>query len=260
MVRAVGPDRAGRRPDEVIVEEPMEVRLDDHLVTTTMRTPGHDFELAVGLLHTDGLLAGAPVREVRYCATGSAVSTAFNVVTVETGGVAPRPQARLGTTTSSCGLCGSSSIASLADRLAPITGPPAIDPTALARVPGAVRAHQVLFEATGSAHAAAAFDPVTAQVGCVREDVGRHNAADKVVGHLLLDGLLPVTGLGLFVSGRASYELVIKAWAAGFGLLAAVSGPTSMAVDAAAAAGMALVGFLRDDRLNVYHDPAGPAR
>lgn len=255
MVRSVEGDVSQRRPDDVIVEEPMEIRLDDNLVTTTMRTPGHDYELAVGFLHSDGLLAGAPVREVRYCATGSAVDTAFNVVTVQTGGRAPTPTARLGTTTSSCGLCGSTAIDDLADRLAPVQPVAPVDVTLLTSVGSAVAAEQALFAATGSVHAAAAFDARTGEVLCVREDVGRHNAADKVVGRLLLDGRLPATGLGLFVSGRASYELVIKAWAGGFGLLAAVSGPTSMAVGAARAAGMGLVGFVRGGRANVYHEP-----
>ncbi len=109
-----------RAPDELVVEEPLEIRLDDHLAATTMRTPGNDFELAVGFCFTDGLLAAAPVTTVRYCATGSALETAFNVVTVDTGGLAPVPAARLGTTTSSCGLCGSTTLADLAARLDPL--------------------------------------------------------------------------------------------------------------------------------------------
>src|SRR3954449_684095 len=115
-----------RRPDELIVEEPLEVRLDGHLVTTTMRTPGHDFELAAGLCFTDGLLAGVPVAGVRYCATGSAVETGFNVVTVDTEGLAPEPAPRLGTVTSSCGLCGSTTLAELAARLAPLPSTPPV--------------------------------------------------------------------------------------------------------------------------------------
>ena len=118
-------DNGARRvPDELIVEEPLEIRLDDHLVTTTMRTPGHDFELAVGFLHSEGLLAGVPVKTVRYCGTGSAVETEFNVVSVETGGVAPEPTPRLTTTTSSCGLCGSESIDELCARLRRLSSPP----------------------------------------------------------------------------------------------------------------------------------------
>ena len=242
-----------RRPDKVVVEEPMEIRLDEHLVTTTMRTPGHDYELAVGFLFTEGLLAGHPVAEVRYCATGSAVDTGFNVVSVSTGGRAPAPTARLGTTTSSCGLCGSASIDELADRLPPLAGPPvAFDLDAAQQVAEKVRSDQELFAATGSVHAAAAFDPTTGAVELVREDVGRHNAVDKVVGRLHLDGGLPATGRGLHVSGRVSFEIVQKAWAAGFGLVVGVSGPTALAVETAQRAGITLAGFLRDDGANLY--------
>ncbi len=242
----------GAGPDSVIVEEPLEIRLDGHLVATTMRTPGHDFELAVGFVHAEGLLGGARVQRVRYCATGSAVGTEFNVVEVGTGGIAPVPAPRLGTTGSACGLCGSAAIDQLADRLAPLDGRVTVDAAVLARVPDRVRAVQTLFEATGSVHAAAPFDPATGEVWLVREDIGRHNAVDKVAGRLLLDGRLPATGAGLFVSGRASFEMVQKAWAAGFGLVAAVSGPSSLAVGTARRANLGLVGFLRGASMNVY--------
>ena len=240
-----------RRPDELIVEEPMEIRLDEHLVTTTMRTPGDDYELAVGFLFTDGHLAGAPVQGVRYCAGGSAMESGFNVVTVETGGRAPVPAARLTTTTSSCGLCGSASLDELADRLAPLTGSADFPLDRLAAIPGLVVGQQGLFDATGAVHAAVAFDHDGRPI-VTREDVGRHNAVDKVVGRLLLDGRLPATDLGLFVSGRASFEIVQKAWAAGFGTVVAVSAPTVLAVETARRAGMTLVGFVRDDGMNIY--------
>jgi FdhD protein len=240
-----------RTPDELIVEEPMEVRLDGHLVTTTMRTPGHDYEMAAGFCFTDGLLGGAPVQQVRYCATGTATETAFNVVTVETGGRAPVPTPRLTTTTSSCGWCGTADLTALHDRLGPLVGATPIDPAVLAEVPDRVRAAQELFDATGGVHAAAAFE-ADGRVVLVREDIGRHNAVDKVVGRLLLDGRLPASGMGLFVSGRASFELVQKAWAAGFSALVAVSAPSSLAVETARRAGLTLAGFARPGRLNVY--------
>jgi len=235
--------------DAFVVEEPMEIRLDGHLVATTMRTPGHDYELAVGFCHSEGLLVGAPVRSVRYCATGPAAATGYNVVTVSTDGRAPAPTARLQTTSSSCGLCGSASLETLTDRLRPLPQPPpAVELTVLGAVAAAVRVRQALFARTGSIHAAAEFDPASGAVGTVREDIGRHNAVDKVVGARLLSGAgLPATGRGLFVSGRASFEIVQKAWAAGFGLVAAVSGPSSLAVEAARTAGLVLVGFLRGD-------------
>ncbi len=239
-----------RGPDELIVEEPLEILLDGRVVATTMRTPGHDYELAVGFCHGDGLLAGAPVTGVRYCATGSALDGEFNVVTVETGGAAPNPKPRLTTATASCGLCGSQTIAELTARLSPLPTL-AVDFDVLASVADQVRAAQSLFSSTGAVHAAAAFDAEGRPV-VVREDIGRHNAVDKVVGHLLLDGRLPADRLGLFVSGRAGFELVQKAWAAGFPTMVAVSGPSALAVETARAAGMTLVGFARGARLNIY--------
>jgi FdhD protein len=244
-----------RVPDELIVEEPLEVRLDQHLVTTTMRTPGNDFELAVGLCFTDGLLAGAPVTNVRYCATGTASETRYNVVTVET----PVPMARLGTTTSSCGLCGTAALTDLQARLAPLEGLAPIAPEVLAAIPEQARSVQPLFSATGAVHGAAAFT-TAGEILVAREDVGRHNAVVKVVGRLLLDGRLPASALGLYVSGRASFEIVQKAWAAGFSAIVAVSAPSSLAVEAARTAGLTLVGFARHDHMNIYAPERWPER
>jgi FdhD protein len=244
-----------RGPDELIVEEPLEIRLDDALVATTMRTPGNDFELAAGFCFTDGLLAGAPVQTCRYCGTGSAVETGFNVVSVETGGAAPVPTPRLTTTTSSCGLCGSPSIDELVARLEPLPSCEPFPLSLLAGVPDRAREQQELFGITGAVHAAATFDRDGA-VHLVREDVGRHNAVDKVVGRMLLDKTLPVTDLGLAVSGRASFEIVQKAWAAGFSAVVAVSAPSSLAVETAKRANIQLAGFARDGALNVYAEPA----
>ena len=255
LVRKYEGGESRRVPDKLVVEEPLEIRLDGNRITTTMRTPGNDYELAVGFCHTDGLLAGAPVQTVRYCATGSAVDTAFNIVTVETGGVAPVPTARLTTTTSSCGWCGTDEIDAVTDRLAPVAGHVAIDPEVLAAMPERVRAGQELFDETGGVHAAAAFT-AEGEVLLVREDIGRHNAVDKVVGRMLLDGRLPAAGLGLYVSGRTSFELVQKAWAGGFSAIVAVSAPSSLAAQAATRAGITLAGFARPGRLNIYVDPS----
>jgi FdhD protein len=232
----------------------MTIQLDGVVVSTTMRTPGNDYELAVGFCLTEGLLAGAPVRGVRYCADGSAAATQYNVVTVETGGQAPTPQPRLGPTSSSCGWCGSDQIDDLIDRLAPLPSTPPFEPAVLAAVPRHALDSQGLFGATGAVHAAAAFDR-DGQIILTREDVGRHNAVDKVVGALLLEGALPATGRGLFVSGRASVEMVQKAWSAGFAALVAVSAPTALAVEAARRAGLTLAGFVRDDGFNLYAHP-----
>ncbi len=148
------------------------------------------------------------------------------------------------------GCAGRRRVEDLCARLAPLT-PFSIDLDVLMKVPGRVVAEQALFSTTGGVHAAAAFDATGAPV-VVREDIGRHNAVDKVVGRMLLDDALPVDGLGLFVSGRASFEIVQKAWAAGFATVVAVSAPSSLAVDTASVAGITLIGFAREDRLNIY--------
>ena len=253
LVTKVDGESMRRKPDNLAVEEPMAIELDGVRVTTTMRTPGHDFELASGFLFTEGLLGDAPVAEVRYCANGSAVESGFNIVTVSSGGLAPPATARLTTTTSSCGLCGSANVDELAERLAPLgrDSLTVFDLDLLASLPERALPTQDLFAATGSVHAAVAFDSSGAVV-LSREDVGRHNAVDKVVGRLLLDRRLPADELALFVSGRASFEIVQKAWAAGFGTVVSVSAPTALAVETARRAGIMLVGFVRDGRYNVY--------
>lgn len=229
----------------------MTIQLDGTVVSTTMRTPGNDFELAVGFCHTEGLLGGVAVSGVKYCADGSALDSEFNVVTVDTAGRAPTPSPRLGTTTSSCGWCGSEQLDEMYSRLAPLPDAPPMPLELLASVPDLVAARQGLFDVTGAVHAAAVFD-AQGDIHLVREDVGRHNAVDKIVGAMLLAGELPANGLGLFVSGRASVEMVQKAWAAGFGTVVAVSAPTALAVDAARRAGLCLAGFVRGDRFNIY--------
>ncbi|HKE72928.1 MAG TPA: formate dehydrogenase accessory sulfurtransferase FdhD [Acidimicrobiales bacterium] len=244
-------DGLHRRPDQLIVEEPLEIHLDGTLVSTTMRTPGHDFELAAGWCFSEGLLDGAPVRQCKYCGTGTAVESEFNVVSVDTGGRAPTPRPRLTATTSACGMCGTTAVDDLRERLHPLPPAPPIPLDVVAAVPAAAAAEADLFGLTGASHAAVAFDrsgrPLVA-----REDIGRHNAVDKVVGRFLLDGDLPATGLGLWVSGRASFEIVQKAWAAGIATVVAVSAPSSLAVAAARLAGITLCGFAREGRLNVY--------
>ena len=255
MTRRVGADcaaePAARVPDDVIVEEPMEIRLDDRRVATTMRTPGNDFELAVGFCHSEGLLAGHLITEVRYCATGSAVDTRFNVVSVDTGGRAPEPTPRLGTTTSSCGVCGADSIEALTARLVPLP-PHHVDFSTVLAIGTRIESSQKLFDKTGGVHAAAAFDVGSAEPVVVREDIGRHNAVDKVVGRLLLDGLLPASSTGLWVSGRASFEIVQKAWSAGIGLVVSVSAASSLAVATAKRANISLIGFARDGSACIY--------
>jgi FdhD protein len=240
-------------PDRVIVEEPLEIRLDGHRVATTMRTPGHDFELAAGFCHAEGLLDANAIKRIRYCGTGSASATKYNVVTVDTDHPAAEPPTeRLGITTAACGVCGADAIDALCDRLVALA--PATPPSSevIEAVDAAVRTAQPLFDQTGSVHGAAAFDLVTGEVALVRKDIGRHNAVDKVVGRLHLDGGLPASNLGLFVSGRASFEMVQKAWAAGFPCLLAVGGPSSLAVATARQANLALVAFVRGATYTSY--------
>ncbi len=259
-----------RVADVLVVEEPLSIQLDGRLVTTTMRTPGHDFELAAGFCFTDGLLAGAPVTDVRYVpgpdrsAAASVagdldpvgmVDAADNIVTVDTDGRAPTPRPRLGNVSSSCGWCGSDQLDDLCLRLGPIAPSSPIDLDVLAAVPATVRSRQELFGVTGAVHAAAVFDR-DGRIIVVREDVGRHNAVDKVIGSMLLDGRLPLRDHGLYVSGRASIEMVQKAWAAGLATLLAESAPTTLAVESARRAEMTLVGFLRADGFNIYSPDA----
>ena len=248
-LRIVGA-KSARVPDELIVEEPMSIRVDGELAATTMRTPGNDFELAAGFCVTEGLLGDAEVRTIRYCGQGPASEAEFNDVTVDTAGIAPVPIPRLGPASSSCGICGTVAIESLLERLVPLDVEP-FDPEVLAGVTEQVDGRQDLFGVTGAVHAAAAFDR-SGEPMIVREDIGRHNAVDKVVGRLHLDGGLPACDLGLWVSGRASFEMAQKAWAAGFAALVAVSGPSALAVETARTAGLQLAGFARGDRLNLY--------
>ncbi len=249
----------GRDPDELVVEEPMTIRLDDHPVASTMRTPGHDFELAAGFLLAEGVIEPGWITGIRYCGTGSAVESEFNVVSVETGGRAPTPTPRLGSISASCGLCGSEAIEGLTERLRVLPAYEPWDLELLVALPDQLRAAQTLFDATGAVHAAAAFDR-SGRLLVAREDIGRHNAVDKVTGRLLLDGKLPsattavasAPDLALVVSGRASFEMVQKAWVGGYTALVAVSAPSALAVTTARRAGLTVVGFARGATATIY--------
>jgi FdhD protein len=262
MVTRLGPGAEGAQvPADVVVEEPLEIRVGDVTVATTMRTPGHDFELAVGFCLSDGLLGERGVRRVRYCARGPAVDTEFNVVTVDPTSPPTDVTPRLTTVSSSCGVCGSDQIESLAARLTRLDTPTgSFDTAVLAGLADRVRARQPLFDSTGGSHAAAAFSLADGEVALVREDIGRHNAVDKVLGRLLLDDALPASDLGLWISGRTSFEMVQKCWSGGFPLIVSVSSPSAMAVSLAESAGMGLVGFARGDEAGVYSWPAGWGR
>jgi FdhD protein len=255
----ISADRASvRRPDTLAVEEPMELRVDGRALAVTMRTPGHDVELAHGFLLTEGVITGPDdVVTARWCDSvdEDGVNT-YNVLDVAlASGVAPPDPGveRNFYTTSSCGVCGKASLdaVKLRSRFSPAGDPTRIDTTTLYRLPDALREAQRIFDSTGGLHAAGLFTADGTPL-VVREDVGRHNAVDKVLGWALLNGRIPASGCVLMVSGRASFELVQKAVMAGVPVLAAVSAPSSLAVELAVEAGMTLVGFLRGTATNVY--------
>jgi len=241
------PIRRDGTHDRVAVEEPLEIRVDGRALAITMRTPGHDDELALGFLHGEGLIGPEPR------AAGPTAELAANVVDVA-GPLAREPAARRFYTTSSCGVCGRGALEEVAVHAPPAAEGPVVARTLLAELPGRLR--QPGFEATGGLHATGLFDAEGALL-CVREDVGRHNAMDKVVGRALLDGALPLHDRILCVSGRLSFELVQKAAVAGAPILVGVGAPTSLAIELAADRGLTLAGFARGDRVNVY---AGAAR
>ncbi|MEU7057712.1 formate dehydrogenase accessory sulfurtransferase FdhD [Streptomyces sp. NPDC046197] len=247
------------RPDTLVAEEPLEIRLNGRPLAITMRTPGDDFALAAGFLVSEGVLAAASdVLNIVYCA-GATVdgSNTYNVVDVKTAPEVAVPDITLERnvyTTSSCGLCGKASLDAVrttARWLIADTPPVRVDPELLASLPDRLRAAQTVFDRTGGLHAAALFAE-DGELLDIREDVGRHNAVDKLVGRALQSGDLPLSRSILLVSGRASFELAQKAVMAGIPVLAAVSAPSSLAVDLATETGLTLVGFLRGRSMNVY--------
>ncbi|MFE6843360.1 formate dehydrogenase accessory sulfurtransferase FdhD [Streptomyces sp. NPDC057686] len=253
---------SGVRPDTLVAEEPLEIRLNGKPLAITMRTPGDDFALAVGFLVSEGVLGSASdVRAVTYCegATEDGSNT-YNVVNVQLAPGVPVPDITLERnvyTTSSCGLCGKASL----DAVRTATRFPLRDSAAedtvriparlLGELPDRLRAAQKVFDRTGGLHAAGLFSP-QGELLDLREDVGRHNAVDKIVGRAFRAGLLPLAGAVLLVSGRASFELAQKAVMAGIPILAAVSAPSSLAVDLALESDLTLVGFLRGQNMNIY--------
>ncbi|MEZ5089611.1 MAG: formate dehydrogenase accessory sulfurtransferase FdhD [Micropruina sp.] len=263
--RIVRVDQTGARPrdDRLAVEEPLELRLGGRPHAVTMRTPGHDIELAHGWLHAEGVIGDAEdVLRAQYCAgsvmddeTGTGVNT-YNVLDLTlAAGVRP-PPARGTFTSSACGVCGADSIETLArqGRWHVADDPTQVSGGLLLSLPERLRREQRVFETTGGVHAAGLFD-LEGRVLVVREDVGRHNAVDKLVGWALLGGRLPLRGTVLQVSGRLSFELVQKAYLAGIPIVSAVSAPSSLAVDTARHLGLTVAGFVRGSSLNLYTHP-----
>ncbi|MBC9731104.1 formate dehydrogenase accessory sulfurtransferase FdhD [Streptomyces sp. TRM68367] len=247
------------RPDTLVAEEPLEIRLNGRPLAITMRTPGDDFALAAGFLVSEGVLGRAEeLTNILYCAgaTEDGANT-YNVVDVRLAPGVVVPDISLERnvyTTSSCGLCGKASLDAVRTSTRwPIAGTPPVrvDPELLAALPDRLRGAQRVFDRTGGLHAAGLFSS-GGELLDLREDVGRHNAVDKLIGRALQSGELPLSRRILLVSGRASFELAQKAVMAGIPVLAAVSAPSSLAVDLATETGLTLVGFLRGSSMNVY--------
>jgi FdhD protein len=247
------------KEDLLAVEEPLEIRVGGRSLAITMRTPGHDTDLAAGFLVSEGVISQQDhFRTARYCAgAGEDHLNTYNIldVTLASGVAPPDPSLeRSFYVTSSCGLCGKASIDAVRTHsvFAVNQDAAAISVELLAELPDRLRSEQAVFEQTGGLHAAALFDVATGALLVLREDVGRHNAVDKVVGWALKEGRLPLRGTVLMVSGRASFELAQKALMAGIPILAAVSAPSSLAAELAEDQGLTLVGFLRGDSMVVY--------
>jgi FdhD protein len=264
--------RRDERADTLVVEEPLEIRVGGRPLAVTMRTPGDDFDLVLGFLLSEGVLGGPEdVAALRYCAPARPGPGAreeageepekeydftYNVIDVVLSpGVEPPGSAveRRFYTTSSCGVCGKASLDAVrtSSRWPPAGDPVTIPESVLSALPERLRAGQTVFDRTGGLHAAGIFT-ADGQLLCLREDVGRHNAVDKVLGWALRENRLPLSGCVLQVSGRASFELAQKAVMAGVPVLAAVSAPSTLAVDLAQELGLTLVGFLRGRSMNVY--------
>lgn len=260
-VRVVEDGRARVKSDYLATEEPMEIRLitgdGRQTVAVTMRTPGADFELAAGFLYGEGIISSRDeVKKISYCVDSDVdAEQRYNIVNVELRGTREydlRSLERHFYTTSACGVCGKASLEQLELRGCPVVGPgPEVSAETIYALPEKLREAQGLFEATGGLHAAALFD-AGGNLLALREDVGRHNATDKLVGWALLEGKLPLSENVVMVSGRSSFEILQKCLTAGVPIVCAVSAPSSLAVDVAREFGMTLVGFLRGGRFNVY--------
>ncbi|MEO3868423.1 formate dehydrogenase accessory sulfurtransferase FdhD [Nonomuraea sp. B12E4] len=244
-----------RTIDSLAAEEPLEIRLNGTPLTVTMRTPGDDFDLAAGFLVSEGAVDSPDdIATMRYCA-GATVDgeNTYNVLDVRLAPGIPAPEPRNFYTTSSCGVCGKASLEAVRTvaRWSAGDDPVELAQSTVAELPGRLRAAQRVFDRTGGLHAAGLFT-ADGEPLCVREDVGRHNAVDKLLGWALRNGRLPLRGTVLMVSGRASFELVQKAVMGGVPVLTAVSAPSSLAVELAAEEGLTLIGFLRGNSMNVY--------
>ncbi|WHT22262.1 formate dehydrogenase accessory sulfurtransferase FdhD [Crossiella sp. CA-258035] len=258
MITRLRADTRTRRLDDLVVEEPLEIRLNGAPLSITMRTPGHDFELAAGFLVSEGVVGAAgDLAGIAYCpGARTEGGNTYNVLDVTLAAHVPVSEfslARNVYTTSSCGVCGKASLDAVRTvaRWSIREDPIRLDPSVLRALPDRLRESQLLFERTGGLHAAA-LCTVDGELLAVREDVGRHNAVDKLLGWALLQDRLPLRETILLVSGRASFELAQKAVMGGIPALVAVSAPSSLAVELAEETGLTVIGFLRGTSMNVY--------
>ncbi|MDA8080578.1 MAG: formate dehydrogenase accessory sulfurtransferase FdhD [Actinomycetota bacterium] len=260
-IAAVRDGYVSTRPDVLATEEPMEIRVhgpnqEPTPVTVTMRTPGNDFELAIGLLYSEGLIdTHGSLKTVCYCTNVSNENQRFNVVTVElTSQFIGNQRARSFMSSSACGVCGTTSIEDLAGRSAVVESQMKLDITTVFSLPKLLMKGQKLFKLTGGLHGAGIFDE-SGRLEVVREDIGRHNALDKIVGHYFLEEKLPLSNKVLVLSGRIGFELVQKAAMAQIPVVVAVSAPSSLAVQTADSLGITMIGFTRDNNANIYSHP-----
>jgi FdhD protein len=240
--------------DEVTIEEPLEIRIGADPLAVTMRTPGNDDELAVGFLLSEGIVRErADLKAIAHCTLPASLGNVLNIALASTAKFTPAAAHRFGTISTSCGLCGKTSIEFIRQQF-PSIGASAqfqIEEATLLKLPERLRSAQGNFARTGGIHAAGIFD-LQGNLILAREDIGRHNAVDKVIGRAFLDGMLPLSRHILLVSGRSSLEIVQKALAAGIPIVAAVSAPSSLAVNFARECGQTLIGFLRPPTFNIY--------
>jgi FdhD protein len=260
QVQVVRDDSVRTRPDQLVTEEPMEIRVhgpgqEPEPIAVTMRTPGADFDLAVGYCITEGLLVDrSQLDTVAYCLAGQGEQE-YNVVTVRMRTpVDLRGRTRPAAVNASCGVCGKATLDELEQECRPLPPGPTVAAKAILAMAETMRGAQPVFERTGGLHAAARFTPA-GELLALREDVGRHNALDKLIGDAARHDALPLHGDVIFVSGRVSFEIVQKAAMAGGPIVAAVSAPSSLAVDTARRLGQTLVGFVRNGACNIYAHP-----
>lgn len=257
VVRVANLQRGGPESDTVAVEEPLEIRVRGQAVAITMRTPSHDHELACGFLVSEGVVRlPTDIVQVAHClqVDESARGNVLNVFLSPAANFDPARLTRHVFGSSSCGICGKATIESIQRDVQPAADGPEVSVSQLAALPAILQGSQPTFKATGGLHAAGLFTP-DGNLLALREDVGRHNAVDKVIGWAFQAGMLPLRSAILLVSGRASFEIMQKALAAGIPIVAAVSAPSSLAVDFAAAGNQTLIGFLRGNRFNIYSHP-----